>query len=113
MSTSDEHWYLISQASEETGVAVHLLRQWETKFPQLNPKRNRAGRRFYNDADLDIVKRINYLLRHEKLTIPGARKRLAQELLGEGRPQSNQEAVDLLDKMQDEIRAMVDLLDSV
>jgi len=105
--------YRIGEVAEMTGVAPHLLRQWEAKFPQLKPKRDRAGRRYFTAADIDIVRRINYLLRHDKMTVKGARVRLAQELHGEGRPRTNQEAIDLLDKIQEEVRAMLDILDSV
>ena len=113
MPLSAEKRYLIGEVSRETGVAAHLLRQWEEKFPQLKPKRDRAGRRYYMLSDIDIVKRINYLLRHDKMTVKGARIRLAQELHGEGRPRTRQEAIDLLDNMETEVRAMLDILDSV
>ena len=113
MTAHDERRYRIGEVSEATGVAIHSLRQWERGFPQLKPKRDRAGRRYYLAADIDIVRRIHYLLRHEKMTIPGARLRLAEELHGQGRPKSTREAVDLLDRIQDEVRAMLDLLDSV
>ena len=94
-------------------VATHLLRQWENKFPQLHPKRDRAGRRYYLQADIDVVKRINFFMRHEKLTIEGARLRLAQELHGEGRPRTRKEALDLLDKIDDEVRSALDTLGKV
>ena len=101
----------IGEVAEQTGIATHLLRQWEAKFPQLKPRRDRAGRRIYFARDIEIIKRINFLIRHEKMTIQGARIRLAQELHGEGRPKTNREVVDLLDRIETEVRAMIDLLD--
>jgi len=112
MNESAHRRYRIREVSEMTGIATHLLRQWEEKIPQLKPKRDRANRRYYTAADIDIARRINYLLHHEKMTVEGARLRLAQELHGEGRPRTRQEAVDLLDRIEDEVRAMLDLLDS-
>ncbi len=112
MSPTPERRYRIGEASEKTGVAIHLLRQWEDKFPQLNPGRDRAGRRYYYKRDLELVRRIHYFLRSERMTVEGARLRLAKELHGEGRPQTKQEAIDLLDQIESEVRGMLDLLDS-
>jgi DNA-binding transcriptional MerR regulator len=113
MPASTDRYFQISEVCELTGLPAHLLRQWEEKFPQLKPKRSRTGRRYYTQGDIDIVKRINYLMRHEKLTASGAKIRLAQELHGEGRPRSRKEAIDLLDTIEKEVRTMLDLLRSV
>ncbi len=104
--------YGIGEVSEMVGVPAYTLRQWESKVPQLNPKRNRAKCRYYMAADIAIVRRLKWLVKHEKMTIEGARLWIAQELHGEGRPRTNQEAVDLLDKIEDEVRAMLAILDS-
>ena len=69
-------YYSISEVAAQFGVAESLLRYWETEFPQLNPKRNDKGRRFYTAADIEVVKQIQYLLNDQKLTIAGARERL-------------------------------------
>jgi len=103
--------YAISEVSEMTGVAPHVLRQWEERFPQLKPRRDRANHRFYSAGDLEIVRRIKQLLYQEKMTTEGAKRRLAQELRGEGRPKTRQEAVELLEKIEAEARALLALLD--
>ena len=113
MAKTFDKRHSIGEVSEMTGVARHLLRQWEEKFPQLRPKRNRSDRRFYLQADIDVVKRIHFFLRHEKMTIEGARLRLAQELHGEGRPRTRKEALDLLDKIDDEVRSALHTLGAV
>ena len=69
-------YFSIHEVAKEFGVAESLLRYWETEFPQLNPKRNDKGRRFYTAADIEVVKQIQYLLNDQKLTIAGARERL-------------------------------------
>ncbi len=104
--------YSIRKVSEMTGVPAHVLRQWEARFTQLKPKRDRANRRTYSESDVDTVRRIKELLRHERLTTRGAKRRLAQELHGEGRPKTEAELLDLVDKIQDEVRAMLDILDN-
>ena len=112
MSDLDDRRYKISEVSDMIDVPEYILRQWENRFPQLKPKRNRANRRYYMISDIEIVKRIKQLLRHEKMTTEGAIKRLSRELHGEGRPQTNTEVVDLVDKIETEVREMMHILDS-
>jgi DNA-binding transcriptional MerR regulator len=109
---SPERRLRISEVSELTGVAIHLLRQWEEKIPQLKPKRDRANRRYYLEKDVEIVRRIKHLVRHEKMALDGVKIRIAQELHGEGRPRTRQEAIDLIDRIETEVRAALQLLDS-
>ncbi|MDZ4698619.1 MAG: MerR family transcriptional regulator [Rhodothermales bacterium] len=72
-------YYSIGEVSKLTGLEQHVLRYWETEFPELKPQKNRAGRRIYTEADVAFIQRIRRLLREEKYTIEGARKALAQE----------------------------------
>ncbi|MCC6145127.1 MAG: MerR family transcriptional regulator [Candidatus Hydrogenedentes bacterium] len=111
MKSSPERLLSIAEASAELGVPAYVLRQWEAKFPPLRPGRDPAGRRRYAARDMSILRRIKQLVRHERLTLEGARIRLAQELYGEGRPRTRQEMVDLADHMEAEVRALLDLLD--
>lgn len=73
-------YYSIREVSETTGLKPHVLRYWESEFESLRPKKNRAGNRTYTARDLDVVLRIQRLLRDEKYTIEGARHALAREL---------------------------------
>lgn len=107
-----EKRYSIREVSALTEVPDYVLRQWEEKFPPLKPQRTRSKRRFYVSKDIEIVRRIKQLLWHEKLSTEGARLRLTQELHGEGRPKTRQEFSNMLDRMESDIRDMLDLLDS-
>ena len=73
-------YYSIREVSEATGLKPHVLRYWESEFESLRPKKNRAGNRTYTARDLDVVLRVQRLLRDEKYTIEGARHALAREL---------------------------------
>jgi DNA-binding transcriptional MerR regulator len=73
-------YYSISEVSRMTGLKAHVLRYWETEFPALQPKKNRAGNRIYTLRDVEVVERIKHLLRDEKYTIEGARQALDREL---------------------------------
>ena len=70
----------IGEVSEQTGVAQHILRYWETRFPQLRPVTRAGNRRYYRPEDVALVQRIDRLLNREGYTVRGV-----QKLLGEGR----------------------------
>jgi DNA-binding transcriptional MerR regulator len=78
-------YYTIGEVSEVTGVKPHVLRYWETEFPSLRPKKNRAGNRSYRPRDIKAILAIRDLLYKEKFTINGARKKL-QESFGNPDP---------------------------
>jgi DNA-binding transcriptional MerR regulator len=71
-------YYSISEVCTMTGLEQHVLRYWESEFPQLKPKKNRAGNRAYREKDIDIINYIKNLLYVEKFTITGAKKKLAE-----------------------------------
>jgi DNA-binding transcriptional MerR regulator len=64
----------IGELSHELGVAQHILRYWETKFPQLKPMQRAGNRRYYRPADVELARRINRLLNEEGYTVRGVQK---------------------------------------
>jgi DNA-binding transcriptional MerR regulator len=78
MLDNKKSYYSISEVCAKTGLESHVLRYWETEFPQLRPKKNRAGNRAYRDKDIDIIRCIKYLLYEEQFTILGAKKKCAE-----------------------------------
>lgn len=82
-------YYTISEVAEMTGVKAHVLRYWETEFPTLRPKKNRAGNRNYRPKDIKAILVIRDLLYKDGFTISGARKKL-QEHYGNPEPLINQ-----------------------
>ena len=72
-------YYSISEVSNLTGLKAHILRFWESEFPMLRPRKNRAGNRAYTERDIRIVQAVKRLLYDEKYTIDGAKSRLKQE----------------------------------
>ena len=69
-------YYSITEVGEILDLKPHILRYWETEFPILHPKKNRAGNRAYRKKDIDIALAIKSLLYDEGYTIEGARKKL-------------------------------------
>ena len=68
----------IGELSHELGVAQHILRYWETRFPQLKPMQRAGNRRYYRPADVDLARRINRLLNEEGYTVRGVQKVLRE-----------------------------------
>ena len=68
----------IGEVSAETGVAQHILRYWETRFPQLRPVTRAGNRRYYRPDDIALVRRIDGLLNREGYTVRGVQQLLAE-----------------------------------
>ena len=68
----------ISEVSEELGVKKHVLRFWETRFPQLKPMKRGGGRRYYRPADLELLRGIRRLLQSEGYSVRGVQKILRE-----------------------------------
>ena len=77
----------IAEVAEELGIATHVLRFWETKFPQIKPMKRSGGRRYYRPDDVEIVKLIRDYLYDKRYTIEGVQKLFKEKglknLLGE------------------------------
>jgi DNA-binding transcriptional MerR regulator len=71
---SPQAFRTISEVAEELDTPAHVLRFWETKFPQLNPMKRGGGRRYYRPADVALLRGIRTLLYAEGLTIKGLQK---------------------------------------
>tara|TARA_R110000868_G_scaffold57930_4_gene178701 strand:+ start:7986 stop:8432 length:447 start_codon:yes stop_codon:yes gene_type:complete len=69
----------ISEAADELDVPAHVLRFWESKFPQISPLKRAGGRRFYRPEDLALLRGIKRLLYEDGFTIKGARKFIAEQ----------------------------------
>lgn len=64
----------IAEVAEELGVATHVLRFWETKFPQIKPMKRSGGRRYYRPDDVKLVSIIKDFLYEKRYTIEGVQK---------------------------------------
>jgi len=69
----------ISEVAGELDVPQHVLRFWETKFPQVRPLKRGGGRRYYRPEDVELLRGIRTLLYTEGYTIKGV-----QRLMREG-----------------------------
>jgi DNA-binding transcriptional MerR regulator len=89
------------------GVKPSVLRFWETQFAWLKPQKSRTNQRVYTRKQVERVLEIKDLLKAEKLTIAGARRRLAR---GAGKG-GGREVSSLLETLKKEVRELLRLLD--
>ncbi len=71
-------YYSIGEVSGLLKVKPHVLRYWESQFPALNPKKNRAGNRVYRLGDIKLLMAIQNLLYEKRFTIDGAKRKLRE-----------------------------------
>jgi DNA-binding transcriptional MerR regulator len=74
----------IGELAQEIGRPQHILRYWETRFPQLKPLQRAGGRRYYRPDDVALVRRIDALLSRDGYTIRGVQRLLAAEAPARG-----------------------------
>ena len=68
----------IGELAVRIGVPTHVLRYWETRFPQLKPLQRSGRRRYYRAEDVALAERIHHLLHVRGFTVEGARKALSE-----------------------------------
>jgi len=68
----------IGEVAERVGVPTHILRYWETRFPELKPLQRSGRRRYYRAEDVALVERIYDLLHRKGFTVEGARKAMIE-----------------------------------
>jgi DNA-binding transcriptional MerR regulator len=71
----------IGEVAEDLDLPAHVLRFWESKFPQLKPLKRGGGRRYYRPEDIALLSRIRKCLYQEGYTIRGVQKLLADGAL--------------------------------
>jgi DNA-binding transcriptional MerR regulator len=84
----------ISEVAGELDVAQHVLRFWESKFPQVRPLKRGGGRRYYRPEDVDLLRQIRSLLYEEGYTIKGAQKLLRGQRRAPGDDSADDDVVD-------------------
>ena len=121
MATSEklpDAFRTIGELASELGVAQHILRYWETKFPQLKPLQRAGNRRYYRPADVALARRIHRLLGADGYTVRGVQQLLRDKDADTPPPQAITAptpaaqhqgiAVDQLTAIRDRLQAALD-----
>ena len=125
MELPDKKYFSIGEVASLCDVKPHVLRYWETEFPQLSPSKRRGNRRYYQVNDVMLVSKIKFLLYEKGFTIYGAKLSLKEKPLTEEvealNRKSTKEITDKInsnpisagdyDSLKKEIRLVIDVLD--
>ncbi|MBW9112914.1 MerR family transcriptional regulator [Rhizobium cauense] len=76
LDKSPDAFRTISEVADDLDLPQHVLRFWETRFPQIKPMKRGGGRRYYRPEDIDLLKGIRHLLYDHGYTIKGVQKLL-------------------------------------
>jgi len=71
-------YYSIGEVAEMFNVNTSLIRFWEKNFDVIKPHKNKKGNRFFTKEDIENLKLIHYLVKEQRLTLEGARKKLSE-----------------------------------
>src|SRR5687768_17861712 len=89
---SEHAFRTIGELAQELGVPQHILRYWETRFPQLRPLQREGNRRYYRPSDVALAHRIHKLLNQDGYTIRGVRQVLTRGEADQEPPRHIQQA---------------------
>ena len=103
----------ISEVAEDLHIPQHVLRFWETKFPQLKPLKRGGGRRYYRPEDIALLRRISDLLYTQGYTIKGVQRLLREGGLGETVTGEEAELPDLPEASSAVLRGILEELEEL
>lgn len=78
MEKSRDAFRTISEVADLLDTPAHVLRFWESRFPQIRPVKRAGGRRYYRPSDVALLSGIKRLLHGDGLTIRGVQKVLRE-----------------------------------
>ncbi|MBQ0153570.1 MAG: MerR family transcriptional regulator [Paludibacteraceae bacterium] len=63
-----KQYYSIREVEQQTQVPITTLRYWESQFPQLNPRKDGHGNRYYTENDIAFIKQVKFIRDDMKIT---------------------------------------------
>jgi DNA-binding transcriptional MerR regulator len=82
MNKSADAFRTISEVAGELDLPQHVLRFWESRFPQIKPLKRAGGRRYYRPRDVEVLRVVKHLLYGEGYTIKGVQRVLKEQGIG-------------------------------
>jgi DNA-binding transcriptional MerR regulator len=79
MDKAPDAFRTISEVADDLDIPQHVLRFWESRFPQIKPMKRAGGRRYYRPDDVDLLRGIKHLLYGEGYTIRGVQRILREQ----------------------------------
>ena len=66
-------------SSQKKLISTHTIRFWEKNFKQIRPKIFNGNRRYYSLENIELLKKIHFLLKEKGMTINGVKKILSNK----------------------------------
>ena len=98
-----KRYYSIGEAAAIFELNTSALRFWEKEFPELKPKKSEAGARKYSTKDMELLRKIHFLVKEKGFTLEGARQKLKHA------PEDSIQTEDLVRRLQN-VKAELDQL---
>lgn len=76
---SPDAFRTIGEVAEAMGLPTHVLRFWESRFPQIRPVKGAGARRYYRPADVALITALRRLLHDDGLSIRAVQKMLREQ----------------------------------
>ena len=70
---------LEDSSKNRKNIQTHTIRFWEKEFKQIKPKILKGNRRYYDLKNIELLKKVHFLLKEQGMTINGAKKILNDE----------------------------------
>ena len=105
-------YYTIGEVCNLLDLKPHVLRYWEKEFPQVHPRKKFGRNRRYNPDDIELLKKIKYMLYTQKYTVDGVRKKLKEMQKNKSQIEFNfsEDKKEIKNKLINELRAVKELL---
>ena len=62
------------QSKNSQSIATHTIRFWEKEFKQIKPMILKGNRRYYDTKNIELLKKVYFLLKEQGMTINGVKK---------------------------------------
>ena len=67
------------KSKKKSSIPTHTIRYWETEFKQIKPKILNGNRRYYDTKNVELLKKIYFLLKDQGMTVKGVKKLLNKQ----------------------------------
>ena len=61
-------------SQKKNSIPTHTIRFWEKEFKQIKPKILNGNRRYYDLKNIELLKKVHFLLKEQGMTINGVKK---------------------------------------
>ena len=65
---------ILTKKSDKKNFPTHTIRFWEKEFKQIKPIILKGNRRYYDKKNIELLKRVYFLLKDQGMTINGVKK---------------------------------------